>query len=257
MLSQQSRRALNGPLRLGSKGQDVRTLQTLLNDATPRTRLMTDGVFDLNTDQALRAFQRRSHLTADGVVGPRTAHALGIKYAGKPVRPPLPPRPGGHPLPPTKTPLTAIADAMIEGLRGFCDVLKQDILDSGAIEEKKRNAIEAMDELFQFGADDFKKWSGDAIQNPTAEAAEFDALLLAHKVLGFEQLVIKVATYVRDKGKGDMARLGARLRSLDVDAIVRVVKLTLQGSKSEGLQAALWDLHFIFERASRKELRTA
>ena len=37
------------------------------------------GVYDARTKRAVRAFQRRHHLTADGVVGPRTLAALGLR----------------------------------------------------------------------------------------------------------------------------------------------------------------------------------
>ena len=70
-------------LRLGSRGPDVAKLQLLLNGALkPSPNLGMDGVFGQRTHDAVVAFQRRSGLAADGVVGPKTWQALGIKPQG-------------------------------------------------------------------------------------------------------------------------------------------------------------------------------
>jgi peptidoglycan hydrolase-like protein with peptidoglycan-binding domain len=37
------------------------------------------GVYDSRTKRAVRAFQRRHHLTVDGVIGPKTLAALGLR----------------------------------------------------------------------------------------------------------------------------------------------------------------------------------
>lgn len=58
-------------LRLGSRGDDVKTLQTRLN-------LIADGIFGPITDEAVRAFQKANKLTVDGVVGTNTWAKLGI-----------------------------------------------------------------------------------------------------------------------------------------------------------------------------------
>jgi putative chitinase len=64
-------------LRLGSRGPDVARLQHAL-----RTRGFnpgaTDGTFDDGTFAAVLAFQKSERLLADGIVGPRTAAALGL-----------------------------------------------------------------------------------------------------------------------------------------------------------------------------------
>ncbi|MFJ8541558.1 peptidoglycan-binding protein [Streptomyces sp. NPDC093586] len=57
-------------LRTGSRGTDVLTAQHLL--AARGHRLTADGVFGRRTAKAVRDFQTRSGLKADGVVGPRT-----------------------------------------------------------------------------------------------------------------------------------------------------------------------------------------
>jgi len=60
-------------LRVGSSGQDVRVIQEQLNaisenfPAIPKLRV--DGIFDENTERAVKTFQEINHLTQDGIVG--------------------------------------------------------------------------------------------------------------------------------------------------------------------------------------------
>ena len=63
--------------RQGASGSMVRTIQTKLKnwgyyDGT------VDGIFGSQTTEAVKYFQRKNGLTADGVVGPATLKALGI-----------------------------------------------------------------------------------------------------------------------------------------------------------------------------------
>lgn len=64
------------PLRLGSRGDSVREMQYYLFILsayyTEIPRISYDGVFGKATDEAVRAFQKLSGLTQDGVVGPQT-----------------------------------------------------------------------------------------------------------------------------------------------------------------------------------------
>lgn len=62
-------------LRLGASGQAVITLQQVLRNTGDYTGHI-DGAFGSRTDSAVRAFQRRCNLVADGIVGNRTWHAL-------------------------------------------------------------------------------------------------------------------------------------------------------------------------------------
>lgn len=64
-------------LRIGSKGPEVRRAQTLLAAHGFRTG-PADGKFGESTRAAVIAFQRSEAMLADGIVGPRTASALGI-----------------------------------------------------------------------------------------------------------------------------------------------------------------------------------
>ncbi|MDX2096913.1 MAG: SH3 domain-containing protein [Leptolyngbyaceae cyanobacterium bins.59] len=61
---------------VGSKGQAVTNVQSALRNFGIITAV--DGSYGSQTQAAVREFQRQRGLTADGVVGPRTAIALGI-----------------------------------------------------------------------------------------------------------------------------------------------------------------------------------
>ena len=58
----------------GSRGEDVKTLQKLLNQRG--YSLAEDGVFGKNTESAVRDYQSRTGLSADGIAGPNTWGAL-------------------------------------------------------------------------------------------------------------------------------------------------------------------------------------
>lgn len=53
-------------LRKGDKGQQVRALQKLLGNLT------VDGIFGVDTQNSVKAYQRKNNLEADGIVGPKT-----------------------------------------------------------------------------------------------------------------------------------------------------------------------------------------
>jgi len=73
-------------LRLGSSGQDVITLQYLLNVAAEFNSAIPapkqDGNFGRETQQSVMAFQSAAGLTSDGIVGPLTWQALYRTYLG-------------------------------------------------------------------------------------------------------------------------------------------------------------------------------
>ena len=64
-------------LRYGSRGPDVRRLQSLLKDAGFDPGAI-DGIFGNKTQNAVIAFQKSKNLTPDGIVGVRTWTALGV-----------------------------------------------------------------------------------------------------------------------------------------------------------------------------------
>jgi hypothetical protein len=62
------------PLKLGSKGDDVRALQQRLRDLG--WTISVDGDFGPRTRDAVLTFQKSRPLTADGIVGPKTWKAM-------------------------------------------------------------------------------------------------------------------------------------------------------------------------------------
>ena len=64
-------------LRMGNVGDDVVTLQRLLNSNGAKPKLYEDGEFGKNTHKMVVAFQKREGLVADGIVGTYTWEALG------------------------------------------------------------------------------------------------------------------------------------------------------------------------------------
>lgn len=67
-------------LKIGSKGDEVKTLQKLLNKEG--YNLVVDSDFGQKTHDALVAWQKAHGLVADGIVGPKTWAALGVKETG-------------------------------------------------------------------------------------------------------------------------------------------------------------------------------
>lgn len=64
-------------LKLGSSGSQVRTLQTKLNRWGYDCGSV-DGIFGSKTQTAVKQFQKNNGLVADGIVGAKTAQALGM-----------------------------------------------------------------------------------------------------------------------------------------------------------------------------------
>ena len=73
------------PLRIGSSGADVNSIQLNLNriaqnyPAIPKITY-PDGIFDIETEEAVREFQRIFNLTPDGVVGKATWYKIIYLY---------------------------------------------------------------------------------------------------------------------------------------------------------------------------------
>ena len=67
--------------RQGSTGEQVRIIQTKLKNWGYYDGAV-DGIFGSGTAEAVRDFQRKNGLTADGIVGPATLKALGMSTGG-------------------------------------------------------------------------------------------------------------------------------------------------------------------------------
>ena len=87
-------------LKLGSTGAEVRNMQSKLRTLGYLSG-PADGDFGKATETALKAFQSRNKLTADGIAGPATLNRLNSAGA---VRAALTPKPTATPRPATPTP---------------------------------------------------------------------------------------------------------------------------------------------------------
>ena len=67
--------------RQGSTGEQVRIIQTKMKNWGYYDGAV-DGIFGSGTAEAVRYFQRKNGLTADGIVGPATLKALGMSTGG-------------------------------------------------------------------------------------------------------------------------------------------------------------------------------
>ena len=76
-------------LQKGSRGEDVRALQTRLQELgyDPGG---ADGIYGSGTREAVKAFQKRNNLSIDGVAGPQTQEKLYAEDALGPAPPPEP-----------------------------------------------------------------------------------------------------------------------------------------------------------------------
>lgn len=69
--------AMAESVKQGSTGATVKTIQTKLKNWGYYTGAV-DGIYGQKTTEAVKYFQRKNGLTADGIVGPKTAAAMGI-----------------------------------------------------------------------------------------------------------------------------------------------------------------------------------
>jgi len=117
-------------LMLGSQGPEVRMLQEKLNQfGLPRVTV--DGRFGMRTAESVKQYQRRNGLKHDGIVGPKTAKALGWGQFAAPMIP--------HKisakvpsLPPMTPPLMVVYEAIDAGIKHMYGKLKDGLAKSGA-----------------------------------------------------------------------------------------------------------------------------
>ena len=84
-----------GLVKRGQSGDQVRELQTLLNQSGINPPLETDGVFGRRTRRAVMEFQERTGIKVDGLVGPETLGQLERVQSGQitPANPSTPANP--------------------------------------------------------------------------------------------------------------------------------------------------------------------
>jgi hypothetical protein len=73
---------VRGPVKYGDRGPYVRVIQHRL-DQQLGVKVAIDGVFGRSTLIAVQDWQKKHRLTADGVIGAKTAASMGFTYAAK------------------------------------------------------------------------------------------------------------------------------------------------------------------------------
>ena len=102
-------------LRYGSTGEEVRQLQQALIDLGYLGGV-ADGIFGNNTENAVRKFQRKNGLTADGLAGVKTRELVMSKASGKPTPSPTPgPRNSPSPAPTSVPDVTPVPSGKLFG----------------------------------------------------------------------------------------------------------------------------------------------
>ncbi|MCC6392773.1 MAG: peptidoglycan-binding protein [Bryobacterales bacterium] len=167
--------SISGPLALGSHGQSVKTLQETLNRLLPAFHLQVDGAFGMKTDAAVRAFQQSRGLVRDGVVGPRTAAALGLRYVAMAPLPSPSPNLPSRPQLPSETPIlpgvpdgnaiSQLVEAVVQGLT--------------AIHSKILGIFNALEELPDFALNEIRSLLAGPLQAAVSALREAGRLAQA------------------------------------------------------------------------------
>ena len=232
---------ITGPLRLGSKGEDVELVQVLVIAAFGgAARLDVDGKFDIRTHRCVMKFQRARKLWVDGIVGPKTAAALGLKYRTEPPRQPVVP---GTDVPSVHMPTAQqiVAEALLQPVTDFVELIDDEIRKSGASATDTKKAIEAMNDIILDGfRNRLKRWAEMPLREDSPTTIQMDILDMQVNTLQF------VATFLKDHG-GKVVALVDRVNKLDGHAIGRIVQLILDGK--ENANAAAWDIGQVMRRA--------
>jgi hypothetical protein len=197
-------------LRKGSKGQDVRNLQSLL-------RITVDGDFGPATEKAVKAFQKTSNLAADGIVGVYTWEALKKATSGATTTP-VTEVPSSVPTEPKKSPEIALAILLSLGWaphqaaaivghaqqESYLDLRPHVVGDGGSAFGIIQWRLDRFDNLKKFAASRGKPWEDFETQvrfiNKELRGSEKFAgnKLLASKDV--EQAVEALMHYVRSAG---------------------------------------------------------
>ncbi|MEO8649514.1 MAG: peptidoglycan-binding domain-containing protein [Acidobacteriota bacterium] len=149
---------LTRPLCLGSAGPPVRALQAFLNGAGMALGppVPVDGRFARSTHVAVVLFQRRKGLKPDGVVGRKTAEAIGWHYT------PVNEKPytisyESPSLPAVTPPLAVVAEAIRIGMAQFAEKIVDDFWDAYTYPESDPQFREFMGRVYSEQPDLSKK----------------------------------------------------------------------------------------------------
>ncbi len=227
---------ITGPLMIGSRGKDVQTLQSLLNKATvPGPGLSADGIFGIRTDTAVRAFQQRNGLKPDGLVGQRTARALGAQFVPQRQPLPKPSLPGTVPPTSTVTPVAVLMGVVAKELKQIAN----------RIESSFNNGFDERPEVFNRAKKFLKSGLNQALSR-LASAAQggLSADLVAHEVGSALILMaggLGVVAEELGKGGADTSIIIPIRNELSarIPRVMDVVKRTLAGQLEGSVRAGV------------------
>ncbi|MGL5084327.1 MAG: peptidoglycan-binding protein, partial [Clostridium sp.] len=154
-------------LKLGSKSDDVKTIQTQLNrignnyPAIPKINPV-DGVFNSTTEEAVKVFQKVFNLTPDGIVGKSTWYKISQIYVGiknlaelnsEGEKLPIPPKPPSIILRPGSTgEAVKVAQYFLAAISVFYDAIPP-IKITGKFDKETENAVKAFQREFGLSVD--------------------------------------------------------------------------------------------------------
>ncbi len=225
---------ITGPLVVGNRGQNVQTLQSLLNRATvPGPALAEDGVFGAKTDTAVRAFQRSRGLVPDGIAGLLTAQSLGAKFVHQP-QPPTKPGPIGTVAPAsTVSPAAVLVGVIAKELKQITNAI--DSIFNNGFDENEVLFTRAR-KLLKFGLNQAVRQLVSATRGGlAADLVAFEVgsgLLLMASGLGATAREL-------DNGGADSSNMKAILNDFTakISRVMDVVRRTLAGQLDGGVRA--------------------
>lgn len=236
---------ITGPLRLGSRGKDVQTLQSLLNKTMPPgAGLSEDGAFGMKTEAAVSRFQRLRGLEPDGVAGPLTAQALGARFV-----PEVQPLPRPHPpgtLPPATNSSSQAALLRVVAFGAKRIFQSVEVVLEGVGSEASDAASRAR-RLAKSGLNQCLFSLSTAAQNGLSSQ------------LTANQTRTALLEYIRNLGgaAGELERAGGDASGIfaimdDLNArippVVDTVRKTLEGRMDGGLRAGISNLQTLLDR---------
>jgi peptidoglycan hydrolase-like protein with peptidoglycan-binding domain len=242
---------ITGPLRIGNRNNDVRTVQEALNAAGRKPPLGADGKFGRLTHKAVVAFQDKKGLKCDGVVGPKTATALGLGYTasaallypGRRRRPP--PAPGdipAAPLPalgPAPSALEIVANGLIAEFDDYFLVITWEIRKAGGTPEKVSNAVGGLGLIRASLFERLRWWGTGELGERTTVALGTTILEATNSILG------EVGPYLKRHGSNTRG-LAERLDRLDTRAIEAAVQKVIDGNATA--EDALAEIRTIMDK---------